>query len=292
MEWFRFYHEVVDDPKVQRLAPPLFKHWVNLLCLAARNADRGTLPSFADLAFGLRLSEAKVRAIVADLEAAGLLDRDGETLRVHGWTRRQKRSDDVSTRVAKHRASNTSVTLQETLLETLPHVRVTETETETETDNDGTSTNAQAREKLPITERPPEIRPEPPDRDRIDSAYRAIYGGLGVKDGETTFLSRWQLDHLDLTPAVLASVTDDELRRCAAYLLSSWKRDGIPKTPRVKHVLEAMAEWRRLGEPVAAPPKQIPSINGKHPPSPPILQPGQVPRDGGLAEYKARRAAG
>lgn len=292
MEWFRFYHEVVDDPKVQRLAPPLFKHWVNLLCLAARNAERGTLPSLADLAFGLRLSEAKVRAILTDLEAAGLLDRDGETLQVHGWTRRQKRSDDVSKRVAKHRSGNGSVTFHETLPETLPHVRVTETETETETELNGTSTIAGAREALPITDRMPDVRPEPANRDRIDSAYRAVYAGFGVKDGETTYLARWHTDHIDLTPAVLASATDDELRRCAAYLLSSWRRDGIPNTPRIKHVLEAMAEWRRLGEPAAAPPKQTPSINGKHPPSPPILQPGQVPRDGGLAEYKARRAAG
>jgi hypothetical protein len=25
MDWFRFYHDVLDDPKVQRLPAPLFK---------------------------------------------------------------------------------------------------------------------------------------------------------------------------------------------------------------------------------------------------------------------------
>lgn len=132
MEWFRFYHEAVDDPKVQRLAPALFKHWVNLLCLASRNAERGTLPTVADLAFGLRISETKVRAILFDLRDAGLLDRDGETFRMHGWANRQKRSDDVTARVNKHRFGNADETLQETgdetFHETLPHVRVTETE--------------------------------------------------------------------------------------------------------------------------------------------------------------------
>lgn len=134
MEWFRFYHKAVDDPKVQRLAPPLFKHWVNLLCLASRNAERGTLPSLADLAFGLRLPDGKVRAILADLVAAELIDRDGETLRMHDWPVWQKRSDDVTARVSKHRAGNGSETLQETPFETLPHVRATETETERDTE--------------------------------------------------------------------------------------------------------------------------------------------------------------
>lgn len=139
MEWFRFYHEAVDDPKVQRLAPVLFKHWVNLLCLASRNAERGTLPSVADLAFGLRLSEPKISAILVELVGAKLLDREGETFRMHGWAGRQKRSDDVTARVNKYRASNEDETLHETDAETfhttLPHVRATEqSRTETETD--------------------------------------------------------------------------------------------------------------------------------------------------------------
>lgn len=135
MEWFRFYHEVVDDPKVQRLSPILFKHWVNILCLSSRNSDRGCVPSAPDLSFGLRLSESKVRSICAELIAVGLIDRDTENpvrLRVHAWTSRQKRSDDVTARVNKHRYGNDDVTPNETLHETLhatddetfPRVRV------------------------------------------------------------------------------------------------------------------------------------------------------------------------
>ena len=40
--WFRMYAEVVDDPKVQRLSPALFRAWVNVLCLAASNG--GVVP--------------------------------------------------------------------------------------------------------------------------------------------------------------------------------------------------------------------------------------------------------
>ena len=43
--WFRFYNEALDDPKVQKLPPALFKSWVNLLCLTARHD--GTLPPAA-----------------------------------------------------------------------------------------------------------------------------------------------------------------------------------------------------------------------------------------------------
>ena len=47
--WFRFYDEALDDPKVQRLAPHLFKTWINLLCLASK--EDGTMPSNDDIAF-------------------------------------------------------------------------------------------------------------------------------------------------------------------------------------------------------------------------------------------------
>ena len=139
MEWFRFYHEVVNDPKVQRLPAPLFKHWINVLCLASMNRERGMLPSVADLAFGLRLPESKVRQIVGELVSAELIDREGETFRMHGWANRQKRSDDVTARVQKHRASNDDETLRETedetLRETLPHVRATEQSRDREEQN-------------------------------------------------------------------------------------------------------------------------------------------------------------
>ena len=42
-QWLRLYDDVLDDPEVQRLPPDLFKHWVNLLCLANKGTLRGTL---------------------------------------------------------------------------------------------------------------------------------------------------------------------------------------------------------------------------------------------------------
>ena len=49
MSWFRVHDDLVDDPKVQRLAPELFKALINLWCLASQN--RGILPPIEDIVF-------------------------------------------------------------------------------------------------------------------------------------------------------------------------------------------------------------------------------------------------
>lgn len=118
MNWFRFYHEVLDDPKVQKLHPSLFKHWVNLLCLASESSPRGQLPGIDAIAFRLRLYPHQAAKIVDTLVAAGLLDMrqisvdDSSPTRTrlvffpHGWESRQSRSDNVAERVARHRSQN------------------------------------------------------------------------------------------------------------------------------------------------------------------------------------------
>lgn len=81
--WFRFYDRALDDPKVQRLAPDVFKGWVNLLCLASRN--NGILPSLGDIAFALRISDREADSLVSTLLSAGLLDDAGEGTKPHNW---------------------------------------------------------------------------------------------------------------------------------------------------------------------------------------------------------------
>lgn len=157
MKWFRFYNEVLDDPKVQKLHPALFKHWVNLLCLASEMDDAGDLPGEDAIAFRLRVKPCEVRKILNQLQAAGLLDEvaDASMPRQsgvdaaskarrfcsHNWTQRQRSSDNSSTRVARHRAANEEkVTLQETLPK-----RPVDTDTEEDTDTDGANAPKRAR---------------------------------------------------------------------------------------------------------------------------------------------------
>lgn len=124
MKWFRFYTEALDDPKVQRLDPVTFKHWINLLCVAARHD--GKLPSNEDLSFALRMDDIAVGSLLDRLLIAGLIDvvkggANGSHIAPHGWSKRQYKSDTSNERVKRYRQRSKTVT------ETPP-----DTETETE----------------------------------------------------------------------------------------------------------------------------------------------------------------
>jgi hypothetical protein len=67
MKWFRLYSEVMNDPKVQSLRPELFKFWINLLCLANVQKERGSLPPTAAIAFQLRMRTDRVARFLAEL---------------------------------------------------------------------------------------------------------------------------------------------------------------------------------------------------------------------------------
>lgn len=101
MNWFRFYSEVVHDPKVQNLPEVLFKTWVNLLCLACLND--GTLPTIADISYHLRITESRAAKAVKALIDAGLVDTEGQHLQPHNWHGRQFSSDHSRNRVAAFR---------------------------------------------------------------------------------------------------------------------------------------------------------------------------------------------
>jgi hypothetical protein len=107
--WFRVYDDLVDDPKVQRLPPDLFKYLINLWCLASQNG--GKLPAIADIAFKLRINDSKVRSVLAELDAAGLIDVDETSVEMviapHNWEKRQFKSDVSTNRVKAFRERQT-----------------------------------------------------------------------------------------------------------------------------------------------------------------------------------------
>ncbi len=126
--WFRVYDGLVEDPKVQRLPAETFKGLINLWCLTSKN--NGALPSDEDIAFSLRMKIDRVKKLVGDLRAAGLLDEDEDGRRPHKWSERQFKSDSSTTRVKefRNRKRNGPGNVDETLHETPP-------DTETETDS-------------------------------------------------------------------------------------------------------------------------------------------------------------
>ena len=121
MNWFRFYHEALNDPKVQRLPGDVFKAWVNLLCLSSQQPERGSLPTVEDCAFALRCDVVAMADVMQQLANVGLLEREPGGYAIHNWDGRQRSSDDVTKRVQKHRAkASEDETLQGNEDETLP----------------------------------------------------------------------------------------------------------------------------------------------------------------------------
>lgn len=133
--WFRFYDTVLDDPKVQRLPAPLFKTWVNLLCLASRLG--GTLPNVSDMAWTLRMDEDELGAQVQRLIDAGLLEKGNDTFAPHNWNERQFQSDTSTSRVQKFRDKKRNVSCNdERNVSGETPVNVVDTDTEEETDTE------------------------------------------------------------------------------------------------------------------------------------------------------------
>jgi len=145
MQWFRFYNEALDDPKIQKLDGGTFKAWINLLCLCARND--GLPHSVNDIAFALRLDFHGCSTVLSRLADAGLLDRlnggaHGMHYGVHGWDKRQYKSDTSTDRVKRFRKRSSNV--DETVIETAP-----ETDTDTDTDKSNNYKRTALATRLP-----------------------------------------------------------------------------------------------------------------------------------------------
>jgi hypothetical protein len=178
MNWFRFYHEALDDPKVQKLDPPDFKIWVNLLCLACRHD--GKLPPLEDIAFALRLDLIACRSVLDRLSIATLIDTPkggaiGWRYAIHGWDKRQYKSDTSTERVKRFRERS------ETVSETPPE---TETETETETEQKQILERKQRRARgtrLPSDWQPTDFQGEASELEKFRDWAASAPGQKGVK---------------------------------------------------------------------------------------------------------------
>lgn len=91
--WFRFYSEALESRKVQALPGPLFKHWLNLLCLTNISKTRGQFPPMEDIAFALRVKEEVAQKIIADLVERRFIDWVAGGLVAHDWPDWQRDRD-------------------------------------------------------------------------------------------------------------------------------------------------------------------------------------------------------
>lgn len=150
--WLRLYREAVHRPKIGRLSMDDRGFWATCLMLSD---DEGALPSIADIAWTLRLSEDAVRDVyMASLVRHDLVTRDVTedvtTYRLHDWHEHQHASDgDPTAKERKQRqrerekAQKSAVTRDVTVTSQASHADVTRTDTDT--DKERSIVAAQAR---------------------------------------------------------------------------------------------------------------------------------------------------
>lgn len=105
--WFRFYDDVINDPKVLSLPEAMRWHWVAVLCIASKHG--GELPSIDHLTIMLRMGKHKVAALLTSLHGAVLLDKTETSFRPHNWDGRQYKSDVSTERVKRFRERERNV---------------------------------------------------------------------------------------------------------------------------------------------------------------------------------------
>lgn len=106
MPWLRLWVDILDDPDLDALPDDVALAWFKLLAVAKRNDPQGELPPLRRLPLVLRRPAKKVESWVKQLIAAGFIDVEGETMRMHGWERWQPKEPLTNAeRQAKFRAS-------------------------------------------------------------------------------------------------------------------------------------------------------------------------------------------
>lgn len=144
MKWFRFYSEVLNDPKVQLLHDRAYRAWTQVLCLANDGTPRGRIDP-AIIPYALRMDQERADKMVEHFLERGLLEREGDKLVPHNWDGRQFASDNVTERSRQHRgnvARNGSRNVAQNVRGNVARNDIasaseadTETDTETDTEN-------------------------------------------------------------------------------------------------------------------------------------------------------------
>jgi hypothetical protein len=98
--WFRFYDEVLNDPKVQSLDGDTFKVWVNLLCVTSR-CDGHIF--FDDISFHLRMGDKEALAYCVKLADKDLLIPTEHGYIPNAWDKRQYKTDTSAERTKAYR---------------------------------------------------------------------------------------------------------------------------------------------------------------------------------------------
>jgi len=112
------YTDVLDDTKINSISSLSFKVFVFLMSiLTAEDQKDGIISEENSLSWRLRMSKAKLKKSIDELEKHGMVKRQDGAIIVVNWSKRQFKSDDINARVKRFRSvtKDESETLHETL---------------------------------------------------------------------------------------------------------------------------------------------------------------------------------
>lgn len=144
--WWRAHDEAVDDPKLQLIPDSLFRAWFNVMCLCS--ANEGVLPPVDQVAFKLRMTQAKASKVVDELVDVKLLDLVDGKFQPHNWNERQFKSDvtdptnaERQKRYRKRHAVTENVT-EKSVTVTPPREQIADTERKKGSEPNGSGAHA------------------------------------------------------------------------------------------------------------------------------------------------------
>jgi hypothetical protein len=236
----KLWDSILDNVKVQRLNAPVFMAWINLLAVTARyGGERGELPSWEDMAFGLRASKTTIKGWIDVLVTAGLIDKTKRHYSIHDF---EKWNDSKDKTAAKRQRE----WRQRQALRNAQRNAVTEAQHNTPQDNEGYEENEEEEEGKDSP--PPPAEPLPEENTRVCD--------LAAKIGGDISWAMWASRRMKLgdSPAVLEAALSEAVncgkvnQPYVAKIAARYAKDGIPKVSTNGH--HTQAKSREDGLPV------------------------------------------
>lgn len=140
--WIKWYHEIIDDPKMATLPDRLWRRFSELCLLAGRLCQdkSGMLPDTRQIAWMLRMSSDELQADLDQLHVTGIIQPIPNGWLIVNFSKRQQPAT-ASDRVRQHRERKHKEQYYGDVTDLKRNVtqkqinRLTETETETEQNN-------------------------------------------------------------------------------------------------------------------------------------------------------------
>ena len=145
MQWFRFYHEFIDDTKVMMMSDSDQLLWVKTLCLASASKERGAiLMTDEEVCFKLRISLEQWKHAIDKFRAKGMIEHCKSGYKITKWEGRQYKApsdfpEATKARKRKQRAKEKAIeaeNMSRVSRDIFVTSRVTSRHTDTDTDPD------------------------------------------------------------------------------------------------------------------------------------------------------------